>query len=187
LLSNLSDDKGLDIALSLLRAAKSAGLDVVLHLAGPASTAKAAADIATAKQEFGSALDVAGPLSGPAKAAFYKRIDVFLFPSRYRNEAQPLVVLEAMANGLPVIVSNRGYIAELVGTTGVIVADPRAFVSITMELCRVWVTNPDVFRHRANGSRERFLELHRIAVADFKSLLGRIVRRNSAEPAKCVP
>src|SRR5262249_2156312 len=45
-LSNLSRDKGLDIVLEVLRAGKSAGLDIVLRLAGPATTMEAAAQIA---------------------------------------------------------------------------------------------------------------------------------------------
>ena len=118
-LSNLSDDKGLNTVFSLFRHAKSSGLDLLLHLAGPAMTAKAAADIASAKREFGAALKVMGPLYGPAKAAFYEQIDVFLFPSRYLYEAQPLVVIDAMAHGRPVVALNRGYVAELVGTAGV--------------------------------------------------------------------
>ena len=46
--------------------------------------------------------------------------DLFVFPSAYTNEAQPLVVLEAMAAGVPVITSNIATLPEFVrdGETG---------------------------------------------------------------------
>jgi glycosyltransferase involved in cell wall biosynthesis len=183
-LSNLSDDKGLDTVFSLLRNARSNGLDLVLHLAGPAMTAKAAADIALAKREFGAALKVMGPLYGPANAAFYEQVDVFLFPSRYLYEAQPLVVIDAMAHGRPVVALNRGYVAELIGTGGVVVADSQAFISITTELCRAWLTNPNALRRCARASRERFLELHTTGVIEFEGLISCLLRRDSDELVK---
>ena len=186
-LSNLSDDKGLDTVFSLLRNARSNGLDLLLHLAGPAMTAKAAADIASAKREFGAALKVMGPLYGPAKAAFYEQIDVFLFPSRYLYEAQPLVVIDAMAHGRPVVALKRGYAAELVGTAGVVVADLQAFISITTELCRAWLTNPNALRRCARASRERFLELHTTGVIDFEGLICCLLHRDSDELVKGAP
>ena len=186
-LSNLSDDKGLGTVFSLLRHARSSGLDLLLHLAGPAMTAKAAADIASAKREFGAALKVMGPLYGPAKAAFYEQIDVFLFPSRYLYEAQPLVVIDAMAHGRPVVALNRGYAAELVGTAGVVVADSQAFISITTELCRAWLTNPNALRRCARASRERFLELHTTGVIEFEGLISCLLRRDSDELVKGAP
>jgi len=186
-LSNLSDEKGLDTVFSVLRNSMSNGLDLLLHLAGPAMTAKAAADIALAKQEFGAALKIMGPLYGPAKAAFYEQIDVFLFPSRYLYEAQSLVVIDAMAHGRPVIALDRGYTAELIGTGGVIVADPQAFISITTELCRAWLTNPNALRRYAEASRRRFSELHRNGVVDLERLLSYFLPRHSDGLVKGAP
>lgn len=54
-----------------------------------------------------------GPVSAASKQDFFDGIDVFLFPSRYRNETEPLVVLEAMAQGVPVVASALGCIPEM--------------------------------------------------------------------------
>ena len=48
-----------------------------------------------------------------ALARLYRRASVLLFPSLYEGFGWP--VLEAMAFGLPVVVSDRGSLAEVVG------------------------------------------------------------------------
>jgi glycosyltransferase involved in cell wall biosynthesis len=173
-LSNLSRDKGLDIVLEVLRAGKSVGLDIVLRLAGPATTTEAAAAIAVAKEQFGPALEVVGPVSEEAKTKFYESIDLFLFPSTYRYEGQPLVVIEAMAHGRPLIASDRGYIAELVDGVAEIATDPLAFVSTTIDLCRHWSANSEALNRRAEASRARFIELRANALNDLDRLMERI-------------
>ena len=54
-----------------------------------------------------------GPLYGSAKERFYENLDIFLFPTRYANEAEPLVVYEALQHGVFVIACRRGSIPEM--------------------------------------------------------------------------
>ncbi|WP_213769888.1 glycosyltransferase family 4 protein [Bradyrhizobium sp. dw_78] len=117
-MSNLSREKGLDTFLDCLRSARKAGLDLRAILAGPAASREAEKMVADAQAEFGDGLTVLGPVSGTSKQEFFRSIDVFLFPSRYRVEGQPLVILEAMSYGVPVVASRQGYCAELVGDAG---------------------------------------------------------------------
>jgi glycosyltransferase involved in cell wall biosynthesis len=117
-MSNLSREKGLDLFLDCLRAARRAGLDLQAILAGPATSREAEKTIADARSEFGSSLNVLGSVAGPSKEAFFRSIDIFFFPSRYKVEGQPLVILEAMSYGVPVVSSQQGYCAELVGQAG---------------------------------------------------------------------
>jgi glycosyltransferase involved in cell wall biosynthesis len=56
----------------------------------------------------------AGNVVGEAKAAFLASGDIFCLPTRYPYEGQPLVILEAMAAGLPVLSTDRGVIASTV-------------------------------------------------------------------------
>lgn len=51
-----------------------------------------------------------------------RSVDMFVFPTRY--EAHPLVVLEAMASGLPMIVSGVFGAEDFIGGGGLIVKDP---------------------------------------------------------------
>src|SRR4029077_6117789 len=43
----------------------------------------------------------------------YVQVDVFVFPTNYVNEAEPLVLYEAMRQGVHVIACDRGAIAEM--------------------------------------------------------------------------
>lgn len=49
----------------------------------------------------------------------YRGMDVLALPSRYPQEAQPLVVLEAMAAGAAVVASRQGGLGEIMDGTGV--------------------------------------------------------------------
>ena len=71
---------------------------------------------------------VLGPVHGAAKARFFAMIDVFVFPTRYAHEADPLVVWEALAAGRPVIAYARGCIREQVGDAGLLIEVHQSFV-----------------------------------------------------------
>lgn len=64
-----------------------------------------------------------GPVYGDEKRALFEDASVFVFPTYYRNEAMPLVLLEAMAFGLPTISTSIGLIPDVIrdGEVGMIV------------------------------------------------------------------
>lgn len=102
-MSNLTVEKGVERAIAAFRSAQASGLADRLVLAGPCKDEGARTAIESASAEFGECFRYLGPVSGPAKLAFFAGIDLFLFPSLYRNETQGIVNLEALAAGLPVI------------------------------------------------------------------------------------
>lgn len=58
--------------------------------------------------------------SGAAKQELFERSHIFVFPSRFPVEAQPLVLLEAMASGCALVTSNQGEIPSTIGrSTGI--------------------------------------------------------------------
>ena len=59
----------------------------------------------------------------PPRAFFWGVTRVCLMPSLCR-ESQPLVAIEAMANGIPVIGSDRGGIPEVLGKAGIVLSLP---------------------------------------------------------------
>ena len=85
------------------------------------------------ERDFGSRAHFTGRLSGEALAAAYRQADLFVFPSKHDTFGQ--VVMEAMATGLPVVVTDEGGPQELVdhGVTG-FVADDDAFVPRVRQL-----------------------------------------------------
>jgi|SRR5579863_167803 len=54
-----------------------------------------------------------GPVTGEEKEALFGSADLFVFPG-IQQEGQPLVVIEAMAAGLPVLFTDRGCLRETV-------------------------------------------------------------------------
>jgi len=65
-----------------------------------------------------------GSVTGAEKTAFFAGADVFCLPTRYRYEGQPLVILEALAAGLPVVSTEHAAIPNTIetGRTGVLTA-----------------------------------------------------------------
>jgi len=53
------------------------------------------------------------PVYGKQRDKFFSDIDLLLFPSKYQNEAEPLVIHHALEKGVPVIGTNRGCIADI--------------------------------------------------------------------------
>jgi glycosyltransferase involved in cell wall biosynthesis len=73
-------------------------------------------------EEFGIAKSIEwGQTSNPAPA--YQQADIFCLPSI--SEAMPFSVLEAMFSGCPVVATNVGGVAEMLGNTGLVVAPRR--------------------------------------------------------------
>lgn len=132
MMSNLSREKGLETFVSLVREARDAGLAISAILAGPAADDRARAIINTAIAEFPGLLEYRGPLHGEAKARFYRDIDVFIFPTTYANEAQPLVIFEAKADGNAVISFDRGCIRKQLDTTDLLIPANGEFIPTSL-------------------------------------------------------
>lgn len=113
-LSNLSMEKGLGEVLATLRLLRSRGHDARLVLAGPSTTPEVERVIESAALELGDALTVLGRIAPDTVDDFYRRIDAFMFPSLYAQEAEPLVVLDAARNGVPTIAFAVGCLPGMV-------------------------------------------------------------------------
>ena len=55
----------------------------------------------------------AGFVSGERKAGLYREADLFLFPTRYLGENQPVNLIEAMAFGLPIVTTRWRSLPEM--------------------------------------------------------------------------
>lgn len=112
---NLVEDKGV---LLLVRAcAELPGLS--LRLAGPFLEPAFGARVRALAAELGVKLECEGPYTN-TEAHPARRLDVAVFPSLCA-ETYGLVVEEALARGVPVVVSDRGALAERIGGAGVVV------------------------------------------------------------------
>lgn len=97
-----------------------------------------------------------GPLADPAP--FYRVLDVFGLTSN-GVEGFPNVVGEAMASGVPCVVTDVGDSAQIVGTTGLVVSarDPSRIAEAWLRLIEL---KPDAKLEMATAARERIQKMY---------------------------
>ncbi len=156
-LSNLTLEKGLQDVVDAAVRARDAGLDCTLVLAGPCADEAAAAVVAAARERLGDALEVTGPLDQEGVERFYADVDLFVFPSRYRNEAEPLVVLDAMRHGVPSVAVDVGCLAELVPDPLLVPVDGDVG-AVVLDVLRQGLPDGADVQQRFTARRERALE-----------------------------
>jgi glycosyltransferase involved in cell wall biosynthesis len=112
-LSNYMQDKGILDLIDALKILKNQGYTFNARLVG------APIDLATDflqnqinSQNLSDCVEIIGSLYGNDKINELKKTDIFVFPSK--NEAFPLVILEAMQFGLPIVSTLEGGIPEMV-------------------------------------------------------------------------
>ena len=154
-LGNLLPGKGYVELLQAVEALLDEGIPVSATFAGDVADGPGFTR-ARAAIRHGERVRFTGPVDAAAKADLLADADVLVLPSE--DEAQPLVILEAMAAGLPVVSTHRGAIPETVvdGVTGVLV-EPRDAVALTDALRAL---ARDGTRRLALGAagRERYLK-----------------------------
>jgi glycosyltransferase involved in cell wall biosynthesis len=115
-LSNLCREKGFFEVVAAFDILAAAGTDVHLSLAGPILEVEVDAALQRLMSAHPGQVTHRGPVQGSEKLRFYDEIDVFLFPTRFAQEAAPLVLYEAAAAAVPWIFAvDRGCIAEILG------------------------------------------------------------------------
>ncbi len=151
-MSNLTRSKGLATVLEAFQAAAAAGLPVKLHIAGPPADAQAVALLrAAGGGPGGSSVVYHGPLERADLGAYFQRLDWFLFPSTYKNEAEPLVVLEALASGVPVVVLPAGCLGSTLGRSDYAANTQAQFKQIVFDIARDFSLARDKALHRSTS------------------------------------
>jgi UDP-glucose:(heptosyl)LPS alpha-1,3-glucosyltransferase len=127
-----------------------AALGASTHLVVVGGTPDLLRDIARhpSARAVGDRLHLLGPLSDPRWV--FQGADLFALPSAY--EAYPLVVLEALASGLPVVATPVGSVPDLIvdGLNGHIVE--RNPASIRAGIARVLAADPQTLRAAARAT-----------------------------------
>lgn len=171
MLGNLGAKKGLHVFLALADVLRAENPRVRVILAGP--VARRSDRVAIARRVADGALEWIGPLSGSARTnSFYRLIDLLVFPSLYAHEAEPLVLLEAMAHGVPVIATDRGCIRDLTGDAAVIVPDGVDFVGEARRVIRMARADRVWLQRKRASAWQRFQRERAAALREAATLLG---------------
>lgn len=123
---------------------------------------------------LGDAFEYIGsPETHAAKVAFFKSIDVFCVPARFQ-EPKGLYVLEAWANGLPVVLPDHAAFPELIESTGggILAApeNPDSISQVLSQLLRDSELRKSLAFAGHQGVRQRH-DMNSLADATMKRLL----------------
>ncbi len=162
LLSNLSMEKGLGLAIETARELRRRGIEVRLILAGPLVDAEARSAAERARRDLAAAVEFRGTVQDEEKSRFFADIDLFLFPSLYPHETQSIVVPEAMAAGLPVLVHDHAFIRNLLADGEVdhlLLPADGSFPRRAADAIARWRNDPSGYAADAGRCRHRFEHL----------------------------
>jgi glycosyltransferase involved in cell wall biosynthesis len=158
-LSNLIKSKGVYVLVDALAILKKKGFDFECDIVG------GEADIS--KEELKNYIELRGlekkiiyrgKKYGKDKTEFFEKTDIFVFPTFYKKECFPLVIIEAMLYSLPVVSTKEGGIPDVVddGTTGLL-CEKQAPQSLADKI-QVLLNDKDL---RTKVGREGFLKYKR--------------------------
>jgi glycosyltransferase involved in cell wall biosynthesis len=169
-LSNLSQAKGIFEVVELAEWAEREKLDFEFRIAGPFEDENVRREF-NARTSSLKNIRYLGPLYGEEKQRFFEELDAFVFPTQYRNEAEPLVLLEALSHGCPVISYDRGCISALIDPAcGVLLPREAAFLPTASATLRNWQAD-NMHKKRRHAAIEKFAKLLDDATASKQMLL----------------
>lgn len=174
LLSNLGPEKGLFDFIALMERLIAGKRSVRGILAGPAWQVEDETTINKALADLGEALEWRGKVQGEQKEQFYRDIDVMVFPTHYIHEAQPNVVFEAMARGIPVITFTRGCIASDVEDGGLVIEQNSCFENAATAQIAEWLDKPELYDQTCERALVRGRALHEESCRQQQMLLERL-------------
>lgn len=124
----LHRNKGIFMLLELANLLKKSNINFKLQIAGEWENTKDKIEVENYVKEnqLKENVNFLGLIHNEEKWQFYKRTDIFILPSY--NEGQPLVLIEAMAFGIPILCSGVGAIPDTVtsGYNGFIIKEFKA-------------------------------------------------------------
>ncbi|MFT5852183.1 MAG: glycosyltransferase involved in cell wall biosynthesis [Colwellia sp.] len=130
-LSNIMYSKGVLFVIEAVDNLIKLGIDVQLTIAGSpmGDEYKTSEEIQLIFKEMITGkdyIDYLGTVTGIIKEQLLADSDVFVLPSFYRTEAQPISILEAMLSGSAIITTNHNYLSDLINSNNGFVVEPRS-------------------------------------------------------------
>lgn len=101
-----------------------------------------------------------GPKYDEDKSLEFKESDLFVFPTHYKNECLPLVLIEAMQFSLPIISTHEGGISDMVtdGINGFLIS-PNDAVDLAKKI-ECFILNPELKKKFGVASRKKYEEFY---------------------------
>ena len=160
--ANLYPVKGHKYLIEAMSILRSRGIDCVLHIAG-AGLLRPELEAIAGRLDLTGTVQFLGQLPHDEILDKYERhqIDVVVLPSidlgNNLHEGIPIALVEAMANGIPVVATSTGGIPELLGEGAGVMAPPQDPVALADALQRL-VCDPELRREIGEAGRRRVRE-----------------------------
>lgn len=172
-LSNITLEKGIaeffDVVNDMLRK----GLPVKALIAGPISPE--IQEWFTAMLAECKAVEYLGPVYEEDKDAFFQTIDFLLFPTKYKNEAEPVTILEALRYGVPVLACGRGCIFSMIDQNcGKVFSNSDEFVHGSVEYIHRVLDRRIILDELSKNAQQNFIAMRAGHAAQLASLVRKI-------------
>lgn len=160
-MGNFFESKGILDVLNSASILANKKVKVIFNLAGTwikgEEQTRAKADKIIRENNIESIIKFHGVITGKEKDNFMNETDIFLFPTWYPYEGCPMVILDAMSFGIPVIsTKDTGAIPEMVidGETGILIdkKNPGQIADAIVKL----IENKDIRTRMGENGRARF-------------------------------
>jgi len=156
-LSNLIESKGIFVLLDACSLLQQKDIDFECDFIGAEGNVSISEFNKKVNQlQLNSKVHFLGKKYGKEKNNIFANADIFAFPTYYSNECFPLVLLEAMSAGLPVVSTFEGGIPDIVqvGVTGFLVPQ-RDSIALSIQLEQL-ISNPQLRIKMGNAARKKF-------------------------------
>lgn len=172
-LSNIIVEKGIVEFFDVVASLTQQGLRVKGLVAGPVDPAL--------KEMFASLMadqheiEYVGPVYDGEKDAYFQSIDFLLFPTKYRNEAEPLTILEALREGVPVLAAGRGCIRSMISArSGQVFPEIEHFVADASEYIKAVLAGTVSLTALSESASKQFSGMRGTHATRLDALLERI-------------
>lgn len=169
-LSNLIPSKGVYVLLDACRILKERGFDFVCDFVGGETKEidRAVFEAEVKLRELEGCVVYHGPQYGEDKLRFFRQANVFVFPTYYYNECFPLVLLEAMQWGLPLVSSDEGGIPDIVQDEVNGFITERENVAALADALGVLIANPTLCLQMGERGHQRYKEEYTLETFERK-------------------
>jgi len=176
-LSNISFDKGIEEYFEVIRNLKKAECTVTGLIAGSIIDIKTKKYLDSNLKEF-KKINYLGKIEAQEKEDFLNKIDILLMPTKYKNEAEPLVIHEAMSHNVAVIACDRGCISNIIPkNTGIVIKKDKQYVSDAVNQVIYWIKYPQKLKRTKELSFKQFNHKKSINLEQLNKIINNILNQ----------
>lgn len=154
-LGNITQEKGIGTFLRTATHLSQTCPGIKIHIAGPIADPAIAEAVRSFVATDPERRRYHGAVYGMEKDKLLRAIDVLLFPTEYRNEAEPLTIYEALRYGSVVIANDLGCISEQIGVDKFLVRTGDSFIDIAAPLIEAAYQDPQVYQEQRSALAAR--------------------------------